>query len=350
MQAHGTDRMRPGTGDQVILSCRRSKGWTARVEKTLTTARHPGTAVLWEEKFFEVVIAEPGPAGSVRYVLEPWHDEHIIRLSEPYDAASEARREVERQAASSRETKRKTANLAGIFTGLLPAIVQEHLASELGLLPAKLTALSLLVPFPYILWVANDVVKGIMNPGAKTLPRPFALAAAYLLFETLIRLSIVWLQARPVGSVLGFVPYVLYYVTIGRSSGAISPFAEQRGQKLFHTEPAEDVALRDAFLMREPLLTLLSPAEQNALAERFGFNYRTHGFIVAFVILLASVAGVITGLISLQHGARLGAFLSILAGIGLGAEQFVRLAALQRGPAGSVLGALVRPFARKLLL
>jgi hypothetical protein len=41
--------------------------------------------------------------------------------------------------------------------------------------------------------------------------------------------------------------------------------------------------------------------------------------------------------------------LSLLAATVLAVEQIVRLIALQRGPTGSVLGFLVRPFVRDLL-
>src|SRR5437868_10565469 len=92
MQAFGSDRVRSGDGEQIVLSSRLSKGWTPRVEKTLTSAEFPGTAVLWEEQYYEVVSAEPLPQGGVRYVLEPWRERHAMRLTDRYDADSEAHR------------------------------------------------------------------------------------------------------------------------------------------------------------------------------------------------------------------------------------------------------------------
>ncbi|HEX9502048.1 MAG TPA: hypothetical protein VGA10_10375 [Thermoanaerobaculia bacterium] len=74
MQAFGSDRIGRVDGDRITLLSRLPKGWTPRVEKTFTSAEFPGTAVQWEEKNFEVVIAEPLPQGGVRYVLEPWLD------------------------------------------------------------------------------------------------------------------------------------------------------------------------------------------------------------------------------------------------------------------------------------
>jgi hypothetical protein len=349
MQAYGTDRLRPGKDDQFILFCRRSKGWQARIPKTNTTAVHPGTAVAWDARIFEVISAEPGPQGTVRYVLAPWRDEHIIRVSESYDAASEAQREADFHAAVNRETGRKVANFTGIFVGLLPAVVQESLASELGLLPTKLTSLSLIGPFIYVIWVALDVVNGVIHREAKSLPLAFAIVAAYLFAECAVRLEIVWFHQRPIGSAIGFIAYLIYWLTIGRTTGAISPFTVPKGQKLFVTTPTDDIALQDAYSMREPLLTLLSPEEQKALAERFGFDYRTHAFTVAWVLLALSLAGVVTSLVSLDYGPRFGPILSLLVAILVGGEQVTRLSALKKGPAGSFLAAVVRPISRKLL-
>jgi hypothetical protein len=69
---------------------------------------------------------------------------------------------------------------------------------------------------------------------------------------------------------------------------------------------------------------------------------------VALVLLGFSSAGVITSLVSLQKGPRLSAIVSLVLALIIGAEQIFRLGALQRGPAGSVLAIVVRPFARKL--
>ncbi|HSP14570.1 MAG TPA: hypothetical protein VLV78_07455 [Thermoanaerobaculia bacterium] len=349
MQAYGTDRLRPGKGDQFVLFCRRSKGWQARIPKTHTTAVHPGTAIAWDDRIFEVVVAEAGPQGSVRYVLEPWRAEHIIRVSESYDAASEVQRETEYHAAVTREKGRQFANLTGVFTGLLPAAVQEHLGSELGLLPEKMTSLSLILPLIYIVWVAMDVSNGIIHRDAKTLPPAFALLAAYLFVESAVRLQFVWFQRRPIASAVGFFGYLLYWLVIGRSTGAISPFTVPKGEKLFITTPTEDVALHDAYSMREPLLTLLSPEEQKALAERFGYNYRTYASTVAWVLLAFSAAGAVTSLVSLQYGPRFGSVTSLLVAILVGGEQATRLNSLRKGPVGSFLAVLVRPLTRKLL-
>ena len=90
MQPYGADRVRT-SGGRVILHSRISKGWTPRTPKTPTHAEFPGSAVLWDDEYFEVVAAELLPAGGVRYVLEPWRDNHTIRSFEHYSEESEAR-------------------------------------------------------------------------------------------------------------------------------------------------------------------------------------------------------------------------------------------------------------------
>jgi hypothetical protein len=109
------------------------------------------------------------------------------------------------------------------------------------------------------------------------------------------------------------------------------------------TDAPEDVALRDAFTMREPLVTLLSPEEQAQAKERFGYDYRKHSRNIALIILTFSIAGVVSSIST--HAILAGLVASLLAG-----EQVVRLFAFRRGPAPSILGWLARPFVRKLLV
>jgi hypothetical protein len=109
------------------------------------------------------------------------------------------------------------------------------------------------------------------------------------------------------------------------------------------------VALTDAFRLREPLLTLLTPEEQRVLAERFGFNYRKQAFAVAWIILVLSIAGIVTSVMTLREGERqVSATISLLLAFALASEQVARLRALRSGPAASMLAKVVRPFARKL--
>src|SRR2546430_17568120 len=97
MQPYGSDRVRARDDGAIVLSCRFAKeGWQPRVEKTLTTAEHPGTAILWDEECYEVVDVDASDAG-VSYILAPWAEHHTMRAPMTYDAAGEARRFADRR-------------------------------------------------------------------------------------------------------------------------------------------------------------------------------------------------------------------------------------------------------------
>lgn len=347
MNAYGSDRVRPGQGEQQILFCRRGKGWTARVQRTYTNPEHPGTAVLWGDQYFEVVDAQAVPGG-VRYLLEPWRDNNAIRLTDQYDDASEGRREAEHAASLVRDKGRKTANLLGILTGHLPAAVQDKLASDLGILPTKLTFLSLVLPFLYEIWLVNDAVRRVMVHQPLP-PIGLIVIGIYLGLESVIRLNIVWTQMRPIGSAAGYLLYLLYYGLSPNRRRLVNPFEARRGEKLFYIPPSDDVALRDAITMREPFLTLLSPPEQKRLTQKFGFDHRAQGYKIAIIILVFSAAGVVTSVMTLRERMSLSTVSALIVAVVLTGEQILRLMAMRRGPAGSILAPLVRPFARKLL-
>lgn len=348
MRAFGSDRIRRGSGEQWMITCRRSKGWTPRAPKTMTSAEFPGTAILCGDEYFEVVREEQGSAGGVRYVLEPWREEHTIRVSEPYDEESEVRREREYFAAVRRTHGRRAANALGILTGHLPAAVQERLASDIGILPAKLTLLSLLLPFAFIVYVTQDLARGILDPNSAQMPLWMAAAAMYAFVETALRFLIVWLQNRPIGSALGLLAYSAFWLVTPGRRNLVAPMVIRAPAPRLVLETPPDVAQLDAYQLREPFLTLLTPDEQRALAERYGFEYARHANAVAAVILVFALAGIITSVVTLKERFTLSAAISLTAAAFLAGEQVIRLSRLPRSPAGSVLGVIVRPFARVL--
>jgi len=75
----------------VTLSCPAAKGWKAR-EDAPRRALHPGTAVSWQERVFEVVETRPLSNGGVVYSLAPWREDLAIRSLERYDESSETGR------------------------------------------------------------------------------------------------------------------------------------------------------------------------------------------------------------------------------------------------------------------
>jgi hypothetical protein len=341
MDAYGSDRVRVGDDGTIVLSSRLPKpGWVARVEKTLTSARFPGTAVCWDDVYYEVVAAEGLAGGGARYTLAPWEDQHAMRVVDRYDAASEAQRVEEARQAVARERGRRGANVFGIFTGHLPAAVQSELGRELGILPAKLTMLSAIPCYLFIISVVLLFVQREMESAPMSLA--LGLSAGYLMLETNIRFFVAYTQSRPMGSAIGLFLYLIYYALAPNRARLVSPFHVERGHATPIGEAPEDVALRDAFILREPLVTLLSPEEQGRAAERFGYQYRRQSVIVAAVILVFSLLG-------LASSFAKGALLSGLLALALAVEQIIRLAAFARGPAPSILGWLVRPLVRRLL-
>ena len=340
MQAYGSDRVRPGDGEQFVLLSRIAKRWTPRAAKTLTSAEFPGTAVLWEERYFEVVDAEPLPQGGVKYVLEPWQEMHVMRTTDRYDEESETERLAEYRVQLSRETKRKSAKVMAIFVGHLPHIVQEELGNELGILPTRLTIVSTLPIYAVVIALVLWIVRIIMEQ--RPLPLVICLLTGYLLVESSFRFVVAWLIGRPIGSPAGTIGYLLYYFTIANRARAVSPFAREKGTLVPISEAPEERKTSDALMMREALVTLLSPADQARVAERFGYDYRHQSSFIAVIILVFALIGVAT---SVQRGAAISFVLAAV----IAAEQIYRLVVLRRRPAGSILGIAARPFVRKFL-
>lgn len=340
MQAYGSDRVRAEDGERVVLLSRIPKAWTPRVAKTLTTAEFPGTAVLWEERYFEVVSAEALPQGGVRYVLEPWQEMHAMRTIDHYDDAYEAARLADYRARLARETKRKSANALAVLAGHLPAGVQEEIGRELGILPTRLTIISALgvyaVVIAIVMWIVSDVMAN------SPLSAPLVFVAGYLFVETSFRFLVAWIVGKPAGSAIGIIGYLIYYYTAANRSRAVSPYAREKGLTVSISETPAERAEADALLMREALVTLLSPVDQARVAARFGYDYRHQSSLIAILILFFAAIGIATSL-------HRGAVISTLAASILAAEQLYRLAILRSRPAGSILGIAARPFVRKLL-
>ena len=340
MHPYGSDRVRPGDGEQLILLSRFPKRWTTRVVKTLTSAEFPGTAVLWDEHYFEVVDAEPLPQGGVQYLLEPWREMHVMRTTDRYDADSEAERLIEYRAQVSRERQRKSAKLMGILAGHLPNIVQNELGQELGITATRLTLVSTLPIFVIIIALVLWLVTGFMSGTPR--PLPVYMLTFYLFIESSIRFVVAWLAGRPMGSAAGVIGYIFYYLTIADRTHAVSPFAQEKGMKVTISATPEERTASDALMLREPLVTLLSPADQARVAERFGYDYRHQSSRVAALILVFALIGVASSIYR-------GAVISFVAASALSAEQIYRLLLLRRQPVGSFLGIVARPFVRKLL-
>ena len=346
MLPHGSDRVRT-VGEKTILFSRNSKGWTPRAPKTNTTSEHPGTAVLWDDQYFEVVAADVVGTG-VRYVLEPWREEHVFRVVDHYDAESEARRADDWQKAAVQRKRSVGTSLLSILLGHLPAAEQNRLSNEYGVSPARMTIASCfgcLVLLGVCVWFEAKSRLG----EATAIPVWLWFVAGFLSIESAVRFHVAMSQDRGMGSMIGWVGYALYWLITPKRANLTTPLEAPRGQSIYVTEAPEDVALQDALQMRGPLFTLLTTAEQQSLAERYGFDYRSHATGLAIIILASALLGVISSVMTLSHDVTLGALTSLLVAGPLAVEQVLRLRAFSHGPAGSMLGPFVRPFVRSYL-
>jgi hypothetical protein len=347
MRTFGEDRCR-AAGDRVILLSAIPKGWTARTPRTATNAEHPGTAVLWDERYYEVVEATGAGGDRVRYVLMPWRDEHTMRTFEAYDAEAEARRHADFALAQKQRRASAAARWMSMLLGHLPSPAQERLEKELGVAPARMTILSCIPPFALFGVLLFLAVGAVLRKAPSGIPLPLFIVAGAMAAESLFRFWVAMATGRGIGSALGTLLYIAYWRASPNRDRLASPFTTTPG-KIFTLPPSEDVALRDSLAMKAPWLTLLSRPEQERLAERYGFDYRRHAFAVASIILVCAVLGAVSSYVRVQNGAGAGTLISMFVAIAVGAEQIVRFVQLQRGPASSVFGALVRPFVRDLL-
>jgi hypothetical protein len=335
MQPHGGDRVR-AAGDTLILHSRISKGWTAGTPKC------PGTAVQWEESCYEVLGAELLPAGGVRYVLRPWSDSATIRTFYVYDAVSEDRLRADFELAQRQRKYSVAARIAGFALGHLPSHVQEHYANELGLFPARMTLLSIVPSMIFVgtcVWLIADAM-------LRQVPSPVPLwvlgFAMVMLGDSAARFLVAMSQRRGIGSLPGTILYSIYRLF------AKKPPAPQVSST-FMIPPSEEIRRSDSLEMRSAFLTLLRPEEQRRIAERHGFDYRRHAAGVAWTLLACAAIGAISMVMELRQGAGISALVSLVSALLVILEQAFRLRAFPHGPAGSVFGVLVRPFARDLL-
>ena len=308
-------------------------------------ALHPGTAVRWEDAIWEVVSAEATPAGTFRYELTPWDDQHAIRVLLPYDETSEVEREADARDVGRRHVAGWTALLLSPVVGLLPGRVQDRLGLELGIRASRLTLASIFVPFAAGTYAVVMSLAAGFGAGLQVAClglEPLLPLVSFFLPESLLRLGVVLAQDRPVGSLLGVPLYLLARVT-----GLVGPEPSPPGP----AEPATARRLDDRFLMLEPLLSFLPEAEQEELRRSRGFSPVTWGKRTAWFLLVypGFTAPAQAARLALQGGDVLDVLL-LAATLLLAAEQVRRLRVLSANrPAPSLLGLLVRPFARPLL-
>jgi hypothetical protein len=312
--------------------------------------------VRWETDLFEVVEAITRPEGTVAYRLEPWPDRHAVRSIRTYDTASEAGQSALREDLRRRVRRRRLSILLSPLLGHLPGAVQDRMESEFGAPSVAMTVVSALPLFAlgivsFLFTLAAGFGAGYSAVGvsglesaSKSIPRLLPLPlSAYLVIESGIRLGIAFLQARPVGSLPGTLLYEVWRIAFGLPPPSGASFRGRRA--------TSQQALQDRFRMLEAVLSLLSAEEQESLERRFGMEALRWGKITSLLLLAVGGLNVIASAAKLLAGiGGFGDFLWLVAGAAVSFEQIARLREISRGrPAGSVLGAFVRPLARELL-
>jgi hypothetical protein len=348
VQAYGSDRVRIASDGRIFLSSRAPKQWQPRSVRAASSIPHPGTAVLWDDAFYEVLEVTALPNGAVRYELAPFPDDLLMRGSVAYDEASELAQLADSRHVRHRERTRKIVTILAPVTGHAPAAVQDWLHQEIGTPPVALTAISAIPPIVFgavcLRWLLNLRMEGAALP----VPVPVVDIALLLGIESAFRLYNSAVTGRPIGSVAGLVLYAIAHPLFLRSSavpGAFKPHGPARPG----ATPPDDVALRDALSLREPFLTLLALRDQEILRSRYGFDPARYGRKTALVILIPSALGTLTSLAGLLQGRGVSALISLLVAAVLVVEQFVRWPALASTGAPSILRFVVRPLAGRLL-
>lgn len=344
MRAFGDDRLTVGEDGLLYLTCHQRKtGWAGRREADAVHRDFPGTCIRWSGELFEVISIESRPE-EVRYVLAPWSGSHTIRTLLDYDDASEKRLESERIAESARQKRAAGFTLLAVVTGLLPAQTQLEQERELGISAWLTSLISIAIPFlaggACLMFFMASALSGTQLG----LPRWIYFIGIYFWVESLVRLAVVLGQSRPIGSA----PVVLVWEIVEAIRGN-RPLRRSEPRLKWELDPA--TLDRDAYIQREPFLALLSPVEQELLAERYGFDWSSRGMTSVWVLLCFAVfvaAFAFTDLVSGRGGA--GDVVTLLIMAYLIREQVTRLGRIRGGsPAGSVLGVLVRPMARKIM-
>lgn len=335
MRSYGSDRVRVAEDGTIEVSSLHPKdGWVARTPRTETRRERPGTAVLWDDDCYEVVDAVVMQQG-IRYVLAPWNDAESMRVTSRYDNESEAARTAERLDVIRREKQRKTVNFLAIFTGHLPGPVQQKLAHELSVDAPRLTIVSVVFEWAVIIAIALYCASQLLK--LEPLPMKPALFAAFLALDGTVRFKLAFVDGRACGSLFGVLAYAIYAAVTGKKEpvrvGEATP-------KLREFSPEEQ--LIHSFYVREPLVTLLPPAEQQRIAEKFDYDYRRTATKMALGILAVAIFGAIVSVSS--H-----TWISLGVALILGIEQIVRIPQFPRRPVGSFLGFFARPLLRKFL-
>jgi len=234
-----------------------------------------------------------------------------------------------------REKQRRIVNVLAIFTGHLPGPVQQKLAHEVNVDAPRLTIASVVVEWLIVINIALYCGEQLLKQ--EPLPMKLALFAGFLGLDGTIRFKLAFVDGRASGSVFGLLAYAIYAALTGKKEPARAGEAAPRLREFSAEEE-----LMHSFYVREPLVTLLSPAEQQRIAAKFDYDYRRTATKMALGILAVAIVGVVASVSSR-------AWISLGVALILGVEQIVRIPQFDQRPVRSILAVFARPLVRKFL-
>ena len=226
--------------------------------------------------------------------------------------------------------------------------MQERLEHEYNV---RASTMSLASAFPLFLFGAFCFVALISGGfgGTIDLPMPVLVAGNYLFAESGLRLGVALLQGRGIGTVAGTLLYEIWR-QLGRAKARAEGRVVEKEKAVWNVEVEAKVEELDRYGLLEPLLGLLPVDDQVRLAERFGFDGIRWGRIGAIFLLVMFGPLAATSVLGAVVVFEPSDVWKILIFGGVVLEQALRLRRLAGGHlAPSVLGVLVRPFARPLL-
>lgn len=242
--------------DLFIYSMYEKPGWRPRAPGDRIRVAHPGTAVSYGEKLYEVMAIEPGAGTSYayRYALRRWDDSFVVRRVVPYSreaavaGAAEVRERVRRH--------RQHIWLIYLFpiTGLLPTPLLRRWQREWGLPMYAASFASVVVfglPAVFLFW------REFLRPDRAGSPAVVAVAG-FILLEQLARLFWLLYSNEAIGSLtLTALWSLLVLATGGRleTDGvwrAAYQLAAERDEVCYLKEQPWDVEVRSVF--RDPVL------------------------------------------------------------------------------------------------
>lgn len=331
----GTDHLDVSPEGTLVLHAGHAKGWRGRVAATQTSTAHPGTAVHWEGELWEVISAVDLPGGGARYELSRWDERHVARHVERYDETSEKRLAEGRKSDKRRTLGFVRALLLSPLYGLFPAEAQHRIENETAFPAPALTLVSALIGFVFGMVSLMSVLLAAMG-GQQLLPLWAAIPGVYVLVESGARGATAIAQGRPVGSFFGEAAWTLLEKN---ETAPEMPREEEPGEELY-----------DLFKMREPLLALLSEADQRLAAEGYGFDFVRWGRVTALCLLGGFGPMALATAATLFVAPSVGDVFLLLLSLPIVVEQIPRLSRTRSGrPAASFLRIVVRPLCARLL-